>query len=496
MATIAAKAPSYLGRALVGIALTVAFYALSFVAVAVLAGLPVWRVATGHTFPTFLGIAMVVTGLTILASVVPRRQRFELPGPELTHAGQPDVVGVVEQVAQEVGHRVPDAIYLDLDVNAGVAEVGTLLTAKRRVLTLGLPLLELLTVDQLRAVLAHEFGHYVAGDTRIGRRVYRTREAVLRTAGALKAKDEDAVFDQIVGAPFAGYAALFLRITAAVSRRQEHAADALAVRVAGRDAQVGALRRVAAGAPAFEAFWEEELEPVLSAGRRPPIGEGFRRFFTTTAVDSEVARVLDATLEQREHDRYDSHPTLRQRLDAIGATVADDTAPTGPLASALLRDHDTLEGRILAHLGGEAAADLRRIAWEDVGAVWEEHYRRLVERFGSVLTGRTVGDAPALARDHGDVARRLCHEDPEVDSEEVAEAIVEGLVPSAVTLALVRAGFRLEAPLAQPVRCVRGQNRFEPFVELSAISAREADPAPYADRLAAAGVARDALAIP
>ena len=106
MATIAAKAPSYLGRALVGIALTVAFYALSFVAVAVLAGLPVWRVATGHTFPTFLGIAMVVTGLTILASVVPRRQRFEVPGPELTHAGQPDVVGVVEQVAQ---HRQPNA---------------------------------------------------------------------------------------------------------------------------------------------------------------------------------------------------------------------------------------------------------------------------------------------------------------------------------------------------------------------------------------------------
>ena len=111
-----------------------------------------------------------------------------------------------------------------------------------------------------------------------------------------------------------------------------------------------------------------------------------------------------------------------------------------------------------------------------------------------MLTGRTVGEAPALARDHDDVARRLWHEDPEVDSEEIAAAIVVGLIPSAVTLALIRAGFRFEAPLAYPVRCVRGQDRFEPFAELSAISAGEADPAPYADRLAAAGVARDALA--
>ena len=342
---IAAKAPSYLGRALLAIVLTVAFYTLALVAVAILVGLPVWRVATGHTFPVFLGIAMVFTGLTTLASVIPRRQRFEAPGPELTHAGQPDLMEAVAQVAKEAGHPMPDATYLDVEVNASVAEVGAPLMRKRRVLVLGLPLLELLTVDQLRAVLAHEFGHYVAGDTRVERRVYRTREAVARTVATLKAEDEDAWFDRIVAAPFGAYASLFLRITAAVSRRQEYAADALAVRVAGRDAHVGALRRLAAGAPAFDAFWEEELEPALSAGVRPPIAEGFRRFLTTDAVEREVARVLDETLEHSAHDRYDSHPTLRQRLDAVGATAVDDPAPTGALASALLRDHDTLEGQ-------------------------------------------------------------------------------------------------------------------------------------------------------
>jgi len=36
----------------------------------------------------------------------------------------------------------------------------------RRVMGLGLPLLQILTVAQFRAVLPHEFGHYYGADTR------------------------------------------------------------------------------------------------------------------------------------------------------------------------------------------------------------------------------------------------------------------------------------------------------------------------------------------
>ena len=40
----------------------------------------------------------------------------------------------------------------------------------------GLPLLQLVTERGLRAVIAHEYGHYAGGDTRLGPWIYRTRE--------------------------------------------------------------------------------------------------------------------------------------------------------------------------------------------------------------------------------------------------------------------------------------------------------------------------------
>lgn len=47
----------------------------------------------------------------------------------------------------------------------------------KRVMGLGLPLLNALTVSELRAVLAHEFGHFVGGDTSLGKWIHKTRSA-------------------------------------------------------------------------------------------------------------------------------------------------------------------------------------------------------------------------------------------------------------------------------------------------------------------------------
>jgi Zn-dependent protease with chaperone function len=95
----------------------------------------------------------------------------------------------------------------------------------RRVMAVGLPLMQALTVDQLRAVLAHEFGHYYGGDTGLGPWIQKTRMGILRTIESLG--------ERWIRLPFILYAKLFFRITNAVSRQQEFAADALAARVVG-----------------------------------------------------------------------------------------------------------------------------------------------------------------------------------------------------------------------------------------------------------------------
>ena len=484
--------PSFRTRAILAIALTVAFYVLAVVAVIALVGIPLVRWGGGDGFPVFIGIAMIFSGLSVAKAIVPRRQSFTPPGPELTDADQPELLGLVREVADEVGHPMPDATYLDADANAGVTEVGSLGAPKKRILILGLPLLELLSADQLRAVIAHEFGHYVGGDTRVGGWIYRTRETLRRTVDTLTPDDpgDDGWYDKAVRAPFAAYTKLFLRITAAISRRQEYAADALAVKTAGRDAHVGALRRIAAGAPAFHGYWEQELAPALNAGYRPPIGEGFRRFLSADLVDRQVEQILESSLEESKHDPYDSHPTLRQRLDAVGADPREDPPSDGPAAIDLLRGHEQLERDLLVALAGDAALELKEASWDETQGLWLDDHREIVERFGSVLEDQTVGDVPDLAANLRPLAAKIWRIFEDLPEEEVDyDALAFQLLAGALAVALVREGFEFVAPPGEPGQCVRGGVRFAPVLDVGAIMAQEERPQALAERLRAAGVA-------
>jgi heat shock protein HtpX len=459
-------------RALVALALTVAFYVLAIAVAAGLIAVPILRVEAGES-PGLTGLFMPIVALCILVAIVPRRMRFEPPGPAVTRENQPQLLDLVGHVAGAVAHPMPDATYLAPDVNAAVLETGRL--RRRRTLILGLPLLEVLTVEQLRAVLAHEFGHYVAGDTRIGRVTYRTRETVLRTVASLRWSDDgdDGWLLKVVRAPFEWYARLFLRITSAISRSQELAADALAAGVAGTDAHIGALRRTAACEPAFDAYWHDEVLPAVIRGLRPPLGAGFRTFLSTARIDAAVAEELNRALEQDAHDPYDSHPTLRQRLEALGAGPRDEPPASGPSASTLLQDHAELEAGLLRALAGDYADALRPASWDQVERDWLQAFTETAAERRALFEGRRVGDVPALAEF--------------VDDRAAADAVRE-LLGAALTVALVREGFTFHAGLGAPITCTRGEHRFTPLRELATITRVDEAPELLFDRLVAAGV--------
>jgi Zn-dependent protease with chaperone function len=254
----------------------------------------------------------------------------------------------VRKVADELGEPLPDAMYIAHDVNAAVTEEKRLLGARRRILIVGLPLLDVLSPAELRGVIAHEFGHYVGGDTRVGPWIWRTRAAIGRTLEDLH--DDDSWGRRLIQLPFEWYGKLFLRITAAVSRREEFAADRIAARVAGDEAQAAALRRIHVAGPAFDAYFSDEVLPLLQAGRRPPLARGFSHFMGAEGVQEATRRHTEA-LREEETDAYASHPTLRERLAALGFDSIDgDAAPTADPASALLRDRERLERGVLETL--------------------------------------------------------------------------------------------------------------------------------------------------
>lgn len=112
-----------------------------------------------HLPGKLLVLCLVGAGI-ILWSILPRFDKFEPPGPQLTAQDQPELFEVVSSLSQATGEAMPKEVYLIAEVNASVAQRGGILgVGSRRVVGLGLPLTRILSVAQLRAVLAHEFGH-------------------------------------------------------------------------------------------------------------------------------------------------------------------------------------------------------------------------------------------------------------------------------------------------------------------------------------------------
>jgi heat shock protein HtpX len=480
--------PSLAGRLAAAIALTIAFYVLAILVAAGLLAVAILPWIWGHGNP-FVSITGLVLGCTILVGIVPRRGAFTPPGVRVTHEGQPALVELIEDEARGCGEDAPDEIYATFDVNAGVTEVGR----RRRVMIVGLPLLQLVTERGLRSIIAHELGHYAGGDTRLGPWIHRTREAVLRTIGHLSDADGDESWTQaLVRLPFVWYGKAFLRITNAISRREEFAADAFAARRVGRDVHVTTLRCVHAYAPTFDVYWANEVAPLLSAGRRPPVGEGFRAFVHADAVEAAARRHLQQELAQGATDPYDSHPSLAERIAALEGCPRGEPDDSPP-AAALIQDPLALEEAQATHVFGADAAHMQPVEWEAVGAeVYLERAQRLVDAHGELLGEATAGELDRVVDQLGRVAGALQQREPELEVEH-ARDFAAALMADGLLVALHEQGWSVEAPPAEPVVCRRGEDEVPPHAVVHELREGRLSAEAWRERAHALGIAGLAL---
>lgn len=479
---------SLAARAILAVVLMVGFY---FLAVAFASGLlyiPYAEVVYAHRLHPKLALGCVIGGLAILWSVLPRFDKFEAPGPQLTGQQHPRLFGEIESVAKSVGQQMPAEVFAVADINAWVAQRGGVMGfGSRRVMGLGLPLLRVLTRSQFRAVLAHEFGHYHGGDTKLGPWVYKTRGAIGRTLEALAGTDGKGSLLQL---PFLWYGKIFLRITHAVSRRQEFVADELAARAIGSKPLIEGLRTVHGVAPAFASYWSSECAPVLNAGFRPPLVEGFNTFVQSGRIAELIRQELDEELKSAKVDPYDTHPPLKERIAAVEHLPAGDANGTEPAAITLLEEVTAVETQLLATMAGdEAAGKLTPIAWGEVCAkVYLPQWTNLVTMNARNLSGITPGSLPTLAADLETLGTRFVHVTGEKVERENAEGLGGAVIGAALALLLISQGGEPDATPGKPISVRLGSTEIEPFAVLQSLNSKETSAETWSKRCIDLGI--------
>ncbi|MEK8227949.1 M48 family metalloprotease [Oerskovia sp. M15] len=221
---------------------------------------------------------IVAIGLVVALWKVARAKPSPEPGVVLSPSDAPELWSTVRELADAAQTRVPDEIRLITDVNAAVSEETRLLglIGGKRHLYIGIPLLQAMSVAQMRSILGHELGHYSQQHTRLGAVTYRGRSAIMATVQELSGN--------LVGWFLKQYAKLYVLVSAAVSRRQELEADQISVRVAGRSTAQSALREV----PLVDTAW--------TFYERQYIGLGWENGYAPTSADvfGGFARLLEA----------------------------------------------------------------------------------------------------------------------------------------------------------------------------------------------------------
>jgi heat shock protein HtpX len=436
--------PSLAGRAALALLLFVGVYVLALGIAGLLLWLP-WLDAQNTSINARLDLFCLVGAGIIVWNIVPRPDRFRPPGPSLERAAQPRLFAVLDEVAAQTGQAMPAEVYAIPELNAWVTERGgTLGFGARRVMGLGIPLMQVLTVDEFRAVVAHEFGHYFGGDTALGPWIYRTRAAIERTLVGMSRHSG------LVRKPFEWYLKLYVRVTHAISRRQEFVADAVAVRIAGAHNMAEGLRAIEAAGIAYEPFWFTEMVPAITRGYRPPLVDGFARFMASP----RVAEAVQATLEREQtsgRDPYATHPALAERLAAIGAGDSASGDRGGEKALTLLEDVAAIEA---AMVKGDPGLNfpLRGVGWDEmVDAVWAPVWASAHHDDGMRLKGIRAGE---LARLEGGLAalavRMKLAATPAHASEAVQERCAQ-IVGCALALALRARGCVAAAEPGEPI---------------------------------------------
>ncbi|MFF5986027.1 M48 family metallopeptidase [Prauserella flavalba] len=307
-------------------------------------------------FPFFvvaLGVGGVIAGLTIghraglyvailaagmmlalgLALVQALRTRLEPPsGPVLTRQEQPGLWRLVDELAAQAQTRPPDEIVLVGEINAAVREDARALGLKegKRYMMIGLPLLAGLNVAELRSVLAHELGHYGGGHTRLLAVSYRGAETLGRTVSRLDSGPARWILN--------AYAWLYAVVSRSANRAQELQADAYSVAAAGRETAASALRKIATMDLLWEAYGDRFLGLPGLAGRTPDILLGFRNFLDHPQQRRIIAEIEPKVLDNQPSSLFDSHPTIRRRIEKIGALPEAPARPDQRPAWTVLAD--------------------------------------------------------------------------------------------------------------------------------------------------------------
>lgn len=253
--------------------------------------------------------------------------KFDKPeGYELKRNEFPELFSEIDKLTKQLKTLKIHKVILTNELNASVVQHPRfgLIGGQENYLFLGLQLMLALTSEQMRSVLAHEFGHLSSNHSRFAGWIYRVRLSWHRIMDSFE--NANSFGAGLMNKFFSWYAPAFAAYSFALARQDEYVADATAAELTSKETAAQALVNVHAVAPYIDQrYWKEYFDQAdnLPAPPHHPYG-GLASFLRENGLSTQdIAGYAEKQLKVDTH-YADTHPALKDRLNAL---ASDDIIP-------------------------------------------------------------------------------------------------------------------------------------------------------------------------
>ena len=282
--------------------------------------------------PATLAFAILFAGLGLAGFVLKCLWvRFEAPaGLALEERDHPELHRLIRELCGRAGTVHFDQVILDPEMNASSVQNPRLgiFGWHRTYLVIGLPLMESLSMDELKAVIAHEVAHLSRSDGKLGTWLHRTRTSWERIADHAGSR----ALRPLLGGFFNWFWPHLNSRAYVLLRSNELEADRASAAWAPPEFLASGLKRLAIQSQrADDRFWDPLEQQFGRQGDLPD--DVMWRFseFLRTPTDPRAAEEWLAKAIARPSDTIDSHPGLATRLSNLASMLAVGNDPPPPL---------------------------------------------------------------------------------------------------------------------------------------------------------------------
>ncbi|MBJ7329332.1 MAG: hypothetical protein JHC95_05505 [Solirubrobacteraceae bacterium] len=290
-----------------------------------------------------------------------------------------------------------------------------------------------------------------------------------RSIGHL-ALSHDRMMDQFgrLARPYLAVSTLSFDRAKALAVATDHRFDAEAAAAIGGERLARAIALEACARVVYDAYWYDEIAPILARSLRPPLAAGAPVFAANRRTeDPELwSEMLEFAMGPLDHLR----PTAQTRLDRLGVPEPDRDLPPAPP-----RDLADAEGTLLATLRG---GSLIPVTWDEaISRAAESGWMEAIAAHRVWLSPLRLDAVPSTLRALRPDAGAPWFED------ERAFALL-----SLFGVGLLHAGWELRVEPGRPLELTRGDETAQPFGLGWAIATLEADESDFAACCATWGV--------